>query len=48
MVWSGSEEEFGVKGVGVMGRHCMTCGTHTTANMTAAAFGFNPFCQGAF
>ena len=26
----------------------MTCGTHTTANVTAAAFGFNPLLSGSF
>ena len=35
-------------GGGFMGRHCMTCGTHTTANVTAAAFGFNPLLSGSF
>lgn len=26
----------------------MTCGTHTTANVTAAVFGFNPLLSGSF
>lgn len=26
----------------------MTCGTHTTTNVTAAAFGFNPLLSGSF
>lgn len=33
---------------GWFGRHCMTCGTHTTANVTAAVFGFNPLLSGSF
>lgn len=31
-----------------MGRHCMTCGTHTTPDVIGGAFGFNLFCQGPF
>lgn len=47
-VWSGSEEKlWGFRGWDFTGRRCMTCGTHTAANVTAA-FGFNPLVSGSF
>lgn len=38
----------GLGGRGFIESYCMTCGTHTTANVTAATFGFNPLLSGSF